>query len=65
MKSYFDLEKIYLSSEYEEETSVWTRIQKQKYRGNSDYIPILSPIHVGLIQIAEKGEFIFSLSNIL
>lgn len=36
MKSYFDLEKVYLSSEYEEETSVWTRIQKQKYRGNSD-----------------------------
>lgn len=37
MKSYFDLEKVYLSSEYEEETSVWTRIQKQKYRGNSDW----------------------------
>lgn len=65
MKSYFDLEKAYLGSEYKKETSVWIRIQKQKYRSNSYYIPILSPIHVGLIQIAEKSEFIFSLSDIL
>lgn len=35
------------------------------FRSIFKYVPILAPIHIGLIQIAEKSELILSLPDVL